>query len=286
MNQTQLLDGRKVAANLLENLKDAIAQRHAKGLSTPKLATIQVGNNQASSLYIRKKMEACQSIGMLTQPLQLPKDTTQHTLLAHLEKLNQDPSVHGILVQLPLPTHLTKHTQTVLESLDPNKDVDGFHPVSIGRLAQKCPHLRPCTPYGIITLLKAYDIALQGKHAVVVGASNIVGRPMALELLLEGATVTVCHSKTEDLKKHVACADLLISATGKRGIIDSQWIAPGSVVVDVGIHHTEANRVVGDLDFETAKKRAARITPVPGGVGPMTIATLLQNTLTACKKVD
>lgn len=286
MGTTQILDGRVVAKKLLEDLKTAIAKRHTEGKSTPKLATIQVGDHPASSLYIRKKMEACQSIGMGTQPTHLPEDTTPKSLLDLLENLNQDPSIHGILLQLPLPSHLTQHTQTFLEAIDPKKDVDGFHPISIGRLAQKCPLLRPCTPHGIITLLKAYNISLQGKHAVIVGASNIVGRPMALELLLEGATITVCHSKTQDLKKHVACADLLISATGKRGVIDSQWIQAGSVVVDVGIHHTEDNRVVGDLDFYTAQERAAWITPVPGGVGPMTIATLLENTFIACTKTD
>jgi methylenetetrahydrofolate dehydrogenase (NADP+)/methenyltetrahydrofolate cyclohydrolase len=230
-------------------------------------------------IYVRKKRETCESLGMRSLAHNLPADASLSTLLALIDSLNADPVVDGILVQLPLPAHMD--STRVIERIDPAKDVDGFHPYNIGRLAQRIPMLRPCTPKGVMTILEILKIDLKGKHAVVVGASNIVGRPMALELLLAGCTVTVCHRFTRDLPGMVGNADILVAAAGKPGLVKGEWVREGAIVVDVGINRLADGKICGDVEFETARQRASWITPVPGGVGPMTVATLMQNTLDA-----
>jgi len=243
-----------------------------------------VGTDSASQVYVNAKRKACEEVGIRSVAYDLPVTTTQTELLARVASLSADSEIDGILVQLPLPSHID--SELILDSIPAHKDVDGFHPDNLGRLAQRRPLLRSCTPYGIIQLLDYAGLDIAGLHAVVVGASNHVGRPMALELLLAKCTVTVCHRFTRDLASHVQQADLLISATGKRGVVQSQWIKPGAIVIDVGIHRRADGVITGDLDFDSAKERAAWITPVPGGVGPMTIATLLSNTLCANEKKE
>jgi methylenetetrahydrofolate dehydrogenase (NADP+)/methenyltetrahydrofolate cyclohydrolase len=273
----RILDGKTAAANLLAQVRQRVQHKHSLGLRPPGLAVIMVGNNPASQVYVRNKRQACDRAGVLSFSHDLPETISQNELLALIDRLNNDKQVDGILVQLPLPEHI--NTETVIERIDPRKDVDGFHPYNIGRLTVRLPTLRPCTPYGIMKLLESTDHSLLGQHAVVVGASNHVGRPMALELLLAGCTVTICHRFTADLAEQVARADILVVAVGKPGLVKGGWIKPGSVVIDVGINRLPDNRLVGDVEFEVAKERAAWITPVPGGVGPMTVATLLLNTL-------
>ena len=238
-----------------------------------------VGSNPASQTYVASKRRTCAQLGLHSQAFDLPSDATQQDLLALVDQCNADASIDGILVQLPLPAHMD--STEVIERIDPRKDVDGFHPYNVGRLAQRIPALRPCTPLGVMRLLADSKIAVRGKHAVVVGASNIVGRPMALELLLAGATVTVCHRFTEDLAAEVRRADILVVAIGKPGIVDAAWVKPGAVVIDVGINRGDDGKLRGDVDTAEAAKRAAWITPVPGGVGPMTVAMLMHNTLQA-----
>jgi methylenetetrahydrofolate dehydrogenase (NADP+)/methenyltetrahydrofolate cyclohydrolase len=245
------------------------------------LAVILVGDNPASSLYVRNKRRACESAGVLDLAHHLPADTSQEALLDLIERLNADPTVDGILVQLPLPAHI--NPDAVIERIRPDKDVDGFHPYNIGRLLVRMPTLRPCTPYGVMQLLATTGEDLRGREAVVVGASNIVGRPMALELLMANCTVTVCHSATRDLEAHVRRAEVLVVAVGRPELVKGRWVRDGALVMDVGINRLEDGRVVGDVEFATAAERAAWITPVPGGVGPMTVATLLQNTLHAAQ---
>lgn len=275
----KILDGKAFAVKIRVELKQQVADRNAKGLPSPGLAVVLIGNDPASAVYVRNKRAACEEVGFASQAYDWPADTSQKKLLSLIQTLNADKTVHGILVQLPLPKHIDANV--VLDTIDPRKDVDGFHPYNIGLLAQKRPHLRPCTPYGIMKLLAHYQLPLDGLNAVIVGASNIVGRPMALELLLARCTTTVCHSGTRDLAKQVQRADLLVCATGKRNLVDSNWIKNGAIVVDVGIHRDAQGHLCGDLDFVVASERAGWITPVPGGVGPMTIATLLSNTLQA-----
>jgi methylenetetrahydrofolate dehydrogenase (NADP+)/methenyltetrahydrofolate cyclohydrolase len=238
-----------------------------------------VGDNPASQVYVRNKHQACEKVGIVSFSHNLPESTAQAELLALIDKLNADDNVNGILVQLPLPDHID--TAMVIERIHTSKDVDGFHPYNIGRLAVRLPTQRSCTPLGIMKLLESTDKPIRGSHAVVVGASNHVGRPMALELLLAGCTVTICHRFTLDLQDHVASADILIVAVGKPGLVKGLWIKSGAVVIDVGINRTTDGRFVGDVEFDVAKERASWITPVPGGVGPMTVATLLLNTLQA-----
>jgi methylenetetrahydrofolate dehydrogenase (NADP+)/methenyltetrahydrofolate cyclohydrolase len=238
-----------------------------------------VGANPASQDYVRNKRQACEKAGIVSFSHDLPESMPQAELLALIDKLNADKRVDGILVQLPLPVHID--TETVIERIHPAKDVDGFHPYNIGRLAVRLPLLRSCTPYGVMKLLESTDKPILGSHAVVVGASNHVGRPMALELLLAGCTVTVCHRFTQDLSDQVARADILVVAVGKPGLVKGNWIKSGAVVIDVGINRLADGHLVGDVEFDTAKERASWITPVPGGVGPMTVATLLLNTLEA-----
>jgi methylenetetrahydrofolate dehydrogenase (NADP+)/methenyltetrahydrofolate cyclohydrolase len=278
----QLIDGKAVSAKVLDEVKRRIEQRMLTGLRAPCLAVVLVGTDPASSIYVRKKRETCESLGMRSLARNLPMDTTQETLLDLIDQLNADPGVDGILVQLPLPAHLD--TTLVTERIDPTKDVDGFHPYNMGRLAQRIPNLRPCTPKGVMTLLQSLGVELKGKRAVVVGASNIVGRPMALELLLAGCTVTICNSSTRDLAGLVSDAEILVAAVGRPGLVKGEWIREGSIVVDVGINRMPDGKVRGDVEFESARSRAGWITPVPGGVGPMTVATLMENTLDALEK--
>jgi len=278
------IDGKAVAAELRKEIAAKVEARRAAGLPAPGLAVVLVGEDPASKVYVGSKVKACEEVGFLSQNFRLEASTSQEELLALIDKLNADPQIHGILVQLPLPKQID--VQAVIERIDPKKDVDGFHPYNLGRLAGKAPTLRPCTPYGCMRLLKAYGIDPMGKKAVVVGASNIVGRPVALELLMERATVTICHSKTRDLPGELAQADIVIAAVGIPQFIKGEWLKPGAVVIDVGINRLENGKLVGDVDFDSAYEKASAITPVPGGVGPMTIACLLQNTLEACEAIE
>lgn len=280
----QIIDGKAIASDVRNQVRLAVEQRIENGQRPPGLAVILVGMDHASQVYVRKKREACDEAGILSKSYDLDENTDQQTLLNLIEELNNDTTIDGILVQLPLPAHID--STLVLEAIHPDKDVDGFHPYNIGRLAQRIPTLRPCTPHGVIYLLETIGETFKGRHAVIVGASNIVGRPMNLELLLSGATVTVTHRFTKDLASHVKDADILIVAVGKTGIVKGEWVKPGATVIDVGINRLPNGKLTGDVDFETAAERAAWITPVPGGVGPMTVAMLLRNTLQAAEKHD
>ncbi|HEX7026010.1 MAG TPA: bifunctional methylenetetrahydrofolate dehydrogenase/methenyltetrahydrofolate cyclohydrolase FolD [Gammaproteobacteria bacterium] len=275
----QIIDGKSIAAETRAEITQRIAELARQGKTSPGLAVVLVGNDPASQVYVSNKRKACEEVGIHSFAYDLPESTSQQDLLQLIETLNRDPAVHGILVQLPLPSHID--STTVIDHIAPGKDVDGFHPCNVGRLAQRIPVLRPCTPFGILKLLESIGTTVKGKNAVVVGASNIVGRPMALELLLKGATVTVCHRFTEDLAFHVKAADILVVAVGKPSIIPGEWVKPGATVIDVGMNRLENGELAGDVEFEAAAKRAAWITPVPGGVGPMTVAMLLKNTLLA-----
>ena len=280
----QLIDGKKISQQRIEAVAQAVKARQEKGLHTPCLAVVLVGDDPASAVYVRNKKLACQKSGIESRSYELPSETTQDDLLKLVDELNGDPAVDGILVQLPLPAHID--SQAVLERIVPHKDVDGFHPYNVGRLVVKMPLMRPCTPKGVMTLLEAYGIDPKGKKAVVVGASNIVGRPQALELLLSRATVTICHSATQNLADEVAAADILVVGVGIPNFVKGEWVKPGAVVIDVGINRLEDGSLCGDVEFDVAKERASMITPVPGGVGPMTIATLLENTLHAASLHD
>lgn len=279
----KIIDGKSIAANLRQQIASEIKQRTAQGQRAPGLAVVLVGQDPASQIYVNSKRRACEEAGIISIAYDLPASTHQTELLELIDKLNADSNIDGILIQLPLPKHIDENA--VLERIHADKDVDGFHPYNLGRLAQRRPQLRPCTPFGIIKLLEHTKENLAGLHAVVVGASNIVGRPMALELLLKKCTITLCHRFTKNLAKHVSDADLLVVAIGKPGIVKSEWIKPGAIVIDVGMNRLSDGKVVGDIDFETAKEKASWITPVPGGVGPMTVATLLENTLFAANQL-
>jgi methylenetetrahydrofolate dehydrogenase (NADP+) / methenyltetrahydrofolate cyclohydrolase len=280
----QLIDGKALAGELRRSMTQRVTQRHTDGLRPPGLAVVLVGNDPASEVYVRNKRLACSEVGIESHAFDLPANTSQQVLLKLIDDLNTDPKIDGILVQLPLPDHID--TSAVIERIRPDKDVDGFHPYNIGRLAQRIPLLRPCTPFGIIKMLEHYGEKFTGRHAVVVGASNIVGRPMALELLLMGATVTICHRFTEHLESYVATADILVVAVGKPQLVPGGWVKPGATVIDVGMNRLVDGKLTGDVEFEAARQRAALITPVPGGVGPMTVTMLLENTLTAAKAHD
>ena len=280
----QLIDGKKISQQRIEAVAQAVKARQEKGLHTPCLAVVLVGDDPASAVYVRNKKLACQKSGIESRSYELPSETMQDDLLKLVDELNGDPAVDGILVQLPLPAHID--SQAVLERIEPHKDVDGFHPYNVGRLVVKMPLMRPCTPKGVMTLLEAYGIDPKGKKAVIVGASNIVGRPQALELLLSRATVTICHSATQNLADEVAAADILVVGVGIPNFVKGEWVKPGAVVIDVGINRLEDGSLCGDVEFDVAKERASMITPVPGGVGPMTIATLLENTLHAASLHD
>ncbi|WP_038246991.1 bifunctional methylenetetrahydrofolate dehydrogenase/methenyltetrahydrofolate cyclohydrolase FolD [Ghiorsea bivora] len=277
----QIIDGKALAAKLKVDMQmdvTTLAQKHGR---SPGLAVILVGDDPASHVYVKNKEIACEEVGIASISHKLPASTTQEHLLGLIAELNNDPKVDGILVQLPLPEHI--HADKVLNTIHADKDVDGFHPFNVGCLAVRQPALRSCTPYGCIKLIETTGISFHGKEAVVVGASNIVGRPMALELLLAGATVTVCHRFTENLQSHIERADIVVAAAGKQGLIQGEWIKKGAIVIDVGIHRLEDGSLTGDVDFEAASKHAGWITPVPGGVGPMTITMLLSNTISAFK---
>lgn len=275
----QIIDGKAIAENLLNSIKLRINNRLKANKRAPGLAVILVGADPASSIYVRNKRLACEKVGIYSTAYDLPASTTETELIALIEQLNQDNSIDGILVQLPLPAHI--NDENIVERVSPNKDVDGFHPYNIGRLAVRQPTLRSCTPFGVIKMLQAMNIDLMGLDAAVVGVSNHVGRPMALELLLAGCTVTSCHRHTKDLSKIVKDSDLIVAAAGKPGLIQGAWIKPGAIVIDIGISRLQDGSIAGDVDFNTAKTRAGWITPVPGGVGPMTVATLMENTLLA-----
>ena len=282
----QLIDGRQLAGTVKSEVRDDIEALTAAGGRRPGLAVIKVGEDAASAVYVRNKRRACEEVGIRSLAYDLPGDTAESRLLALIDALNHDPAVDGILVQLPLPEQISR--TAVIERINPAKDVDGFHPYNIGRLAQRIPVMRPCTPYGVIRLLQhiGAPFDFKGQNAVVVGASNIVGRPMSLELLLTGATATVCHRFTVDLREHVSRADILIVAAGKPGLIPGEWVRPGSIVIDVGMNRLPDGHLVGDVEFPAARERAAWITPVPGGVGPMTVAMLMHNTLQAARRLQ
>jgi methylenetetrahydrofolate dehydrogenase (NADP+)/methenyltetrahydrofolate cyclohydrolase len=278
----QIIDGKAIAAAITDKVALGVAQRVAKGLRVPGLAVVLVGGDPASQIYVGSKRKMCEKVGFISKAFDLPVTTSQETLLALIDELNADQTIDGILVQFPLPAGLDE--TTVIERINPNKDVDGFHPYNVGRLAQRIPLLRSCTPRGMISMMESIGVEFHGKHAVVVGASNIVGRPMTLELLLAGCTTTCCHRFTKDLQSHVERADILVVARGKANFIPGEWVKEGAIVLDVGINRLENGKIAGDVDFEGAKKRAAWISPVPGGVGPMTVATLIENTLYACNE--
>ena len=279
----QIIDGKAVAAEVRARVKAGVDVRLREGRRAPGLAVVLVGENPASQVYVRGKRNACHEVGFVSVSHDLPREVPEAELLALVDALNADPGVDGILVQLPLPDHID--SKKVIERIRPDKDVDGFHPYNMGRLAVRMPMLCPCTPHGVMTLLATTGIDLAGLDAVVIGASNIVGRPMALELLAAGCTVTVCHSRTRDLPAHVARADLLVVAVGRPQFIRGDWIKSGAIVIDVGMNRLANGKLCGDVEFETARERAGWITPVPGGVGPMTIATLLENTLYAANEL-
>ncbi len=277
----QILDGKALAARMRQEIALEAETQSRKHGRKPGLAVILVGADPASEVYVRAKKTGCEKAGIASYSHELPAETTQQHLLGLITELNHDPKIDGILVQLPVPDHI--NSEIIIEAIDPSKDVDGFHPYNLGRLAARQPALRSCTPYGCMKLIEETGIDLHGKECVIVGASNIVGRPMALELLLAGATVTVTHKFTRDLQMHIERADIVVAAAGKQGLIKGEWIKPGAIVVDVGIHRLEDGTLTGDVAFEDASKNASWITPVPGGVGPMTITMLLANTVQAYK---
>jgi methylenetetrahydrofolate dehydrogenase (NADP+)/methenyltetrahydrofolate cyclohydrolase len=277
----KIIDGKALAAKIRANIAQEISTRLQQGIKAPGLAVILVGHDPASQIYVRNKRQACEEVGIKSIYHALPTDVTEKKLIELINTLNQDPEVDGILLQLPLPAQI--NSDKVLELIVPHKDVDGFHPYNVGRLLQRRPLLRPCTPYGVILLLDSIQETYKNRHAVIVGASNIVGRPMACELLLAGSTTTVCHRFTEDLSYFVQQADILITAVGKPNLVKGEWIKPGATVIDVGITRLADGSLCGDIEFPAAAEKAAWITPVPGGVGPMTVAALLKNTLTAAQ---
>lgn len=274
----QIISGNAISAQIKSEIAAQIQVHLEQGRRAPGLAVVLVGADPASQIYVGNKRKSCEQIGIQSSSFDLPETTSEEELLALIEKLNQDDTVDGILVQLPLPEHID--SSKVIEAIVPHKDVDGFHPYNVGRLCQRIPTLRSCTPYGIVTLLEKTGLNVRGKNAVIVGASNIVGRPMAMELLLLGCTVTVTHRFTDNLEKHIREAELVVVAVGKPHLVKGEWIKEGAIVIDVGINRVDG-KVVGDVEFDIASQKAAYITPVPGGVGPMTVAMLMKNTLTA-----
>ncbi len=275
----QILDGKAIAADIRQTIKNRVTEMTEAGKRPPGLAVVLVGEDPASQVYVRNKQRSCEEVGFLSELHRLDVETTESQLLKLIDELNGRDEIDGILVQLPLPEQINE--EAVIERILPTKDVDGFHPYNVGRLALKMPILRPCTPRGVMTLLERTGQKLEGLDAVVIGQSNIVGRPMALELLAARCTITVCHSRTKDLAEKARNADILVVAIGRGEYVPGDWIKEGAIVIDVGMNRNDEGKLVGDVDFATAKERAAWITPVPGGVGPMTIATLLENTLQA-----
>ncbi len=277
----RILDGKAIAAELKDSVKQKVDKMVAEGNRAPGLVVILVGENPASQVYVRNKQNSCEQVGFYSELKKLGADTTQEELLSLIDELNGREEVDGILVQLPLPKHIDE--ETVTERILPTKDVDGFHPYNVGRLTLRMPLLRPCTPRGVMTMLEKTGMDLVGKDAVIIGQSNIVGRPMALELLAERCTITICHSKTRDLHEKVAAADIVVAAVGIPNFVKGEWLKEGAVVIDVGINRLDSGKLCGDVDYESAREKASWITPVPGGVGPMTVATLLENTLQAAE---
>lgn len=277
----QILNGKNISDEIRGEIRAEVEQLSKQGIR-PGLAVILVGDDPASQVYVRNKARACEELGYHSEVIRLPAETRQDELMAHIARLNADPAIHGILVQLPLPAHLDE--KPVLEAISPDKDVDGFHPVNVGKMVIGEDALLPCTPAGVIEMLKRSGIALAGKHAVVIGRSNIVGKPVSMLLLREHATVTICHSRTPDLPAVARTADILVAAVGRARMVKKDWVKPGAVVVDVGINRLDTGKLAGDVDFDEVKETASWITPVPGGVGPMTITMLMANTLKACKK--
>ncbi len=275
----QIINGKAIAENLLQEIRQRVEARIQAGKRAPCLAVVLVGADPASAIYVRNKRLACEKVGIRSIAHDMPTSTSEAELLALIDTLNADSTIDGILVQSPLPKHINE--EQLVERISVHKDVDGFHPYNIGRLAVRQPTLRSCTPYGVIKMLRTASIELMGLDAVIVGVSNHVGRPMALELLLAGCTITSCHRHTKNLADKIRHADLLVAAAGKPGLIQGDWIKPGAIVVDIGINRLEDGTICGDVDFNAAKTRAGYITPVPGGVGPMTVATLMENTLLA-----
>ena len=276
-----ILDGKAIAAELKNTVKNRVDGIVADGNRPPGLVVVLVGENPASQVYVRNKRNSCEQVGFFSELVQLDADTSQEKLLSLIDELNEREEVDGILVQLPLPDHIDE--DTVTERILPTKDVDGFHPYNVGRLTLRMPLLRPCTPKGVMTMLEKTGMDLVGKDAVIIGQSNIVGRPMALELLAARCTITICHSKTKDLAEKVRNADIVVAAVGVPNFVQGDWIKPGAIVIDVGINRLEDGSLCGDVDYQAASNNAAWITPVPGGVGPMTVATLLENTLQAAE---
>lgn len=278
----QIIDGKAIAAAITDKVTEGVKLRKEKGLRAPGLAVVLVGADPASQIYVQSKRRTCEKVGFTSKAFDLPETTSQEELLSLIDDLNVDQSIDGILVQFPLPEGFDE--TLVIERIKASKDVDGFHPYNVGRLAQRIPLLRSCTPRGMMSMIESIGVDIKGKHAVVVGASNIVGRPMTLELLLAGCTTTTCHRFTEDLESHVKRAEVLIVARGQANFIPGEWIREGAIVLDVGINRLENGKIAGDVEFDVAKERAAWISPVPGGVGPMTVATLIENTLYACNE--
>lgn len=276
-----IIDGKAIAATLLDSLKTKIDARIQRQKRAPGLAVILVGADPASAIYVRNKRLACDKVGIVSTAYDLPASISERHLMDLIDRLNEDVAIDGILLQLPLPAHID--ASAIIERISAHKDVDGFHPYNIGRLAVRQPTLRSCTPFGVVKMLQTLNIDLMGLDAVVVGVSNHVGRPMGLELLLAGCTVTSCHRHTKDLAEAVRAADLVVAAAGKPGLVKGEWIKKGAIVIDIGINRLESGAITGDVDFHVAKENAAWITPVPGGVGPMTVATLMENTLLACE---
>ena len=280
----QIIDGKAVSVKCLDKIAAEVLARKEQNKRPPCLAVILVGDNPASHVYVRNKKNACEKVGFRSLSYEKSADFSEAELLALIDELNNDDTVDGILVQLPVPPHID--SQKIIERIRPDKDVDGFHPYNIGRLAVKMPLMRPCTPKGVMTMLSEYGIDVKGKNVTIVGQSNIVGRPQALEMLMNRATITVCHTATKDLPAEVARADIVVAAVGRPNCIKGEWIKDGAVVIDVGINRLENGKLCGDVEFATACQKASYITPVPGGVGPMTIASLLENTLEAAKLHD
>jgi methylenetetrahydrofolate dehydrogenase (NADP+)/methenyltetrahydrofolate cyclohydrolase len=280
--QAHLIDGKLIAKNVRKDVAEYVTGAVAAKKRAPGLAVVLVGSDPASQVYVNNKRKACDEVGFVSKSYDLPATTGQEELLELIDTLNADDTIDGILVQLPLPAGL--NSELILERINPQKDVDGFHPYNIGRLAQRIPAIRPCTPKGIMTMIESTKRNVKGLDAVIVGASNIVGRPMGLELLLAGCTVTTCHKFTKDLKSHVERADLLVVAVGKPNFIPGEWIKQNAIVIDVGINRLGDGSLVGDVEFDKAAEKAGWITPVPGGVGPMTVASLIENTLEAYVK--
>lgn len=279
----KIIDGKTIAAELKEQIKIGVNKLTSQGHRPPGLAVVMVGTDFASQRYVSNKIKSCEEVGFKSKSFDLPETIKESELVELIDQLNEDASIDGILVQMPLPDHI--NSDTIVERIKADKDVDGFHPYNIGRLAQRRPLLESCTPKGIMTLLRSTGEELRGMNAVVVGASNHVGRPMSLELLLAGCTVTTTHRFTKDLEKHIRDADVVVVAAGKPGLVKGEWIKEGAIVVDVGINRDENNHIVGDVEFDVAKEKASWITPVPGGVGPMTVATLMENTLISAKQL-